>query len=198
MEQIISWHFSTKNFSADYQTIVSPISSASNKLFQVAEIELEKRLPYAIRLAKSLMFSYPDNTPDIDSILRLWCHEIIRVVLDRNMKNHIRENFFAKFDRILVEELKTSLKILFPSKLASIDDEDEPDFYAKHAHGQAVFPNFSLDKLMFSEMAGVDVLEGLAYGIIMDKEEFNRSLENLHFEYCRNHEEFRINLVMTK
>lgn len=39
-------------------------------------------LSIILRLTKSLFFSSPDNSPDIDSIIRLFTHESIRIVVD--------------------------------------------------------------------------------------------------------------------
>ena len=41
------------------------------------------------------MFSFPDNAQDIDSILRLFIHEIIRVAVDRNLKKKAKSLFFT-------------------------------------------------------------------------------------------------------
>ncbi|KAI6187726.1 Dynein heavy chain, cytoplasmic [Aphelenchoides besseyi] len=67
MEQLICWHLNTK----------LPINF----------------LPYVVRLAKGLMFAYPDNTPDLDSMKRLWTHEVLRILFDPELNAKFRQQF---------------------------------------------------------------------------------------------------------
>lgn len=50
---------------------------------------------------------------------------------------------------------------------------------------------------MFSELESHDNIDGLSYTFVADKDEFNRSLGNLQFEYITNHENSQINLTIT-
>lgn len=74
------------------------------------------------------MFSYPDNSPDIDSILRLFIHEVIRTVCDRTIKNKNKNIFYSKLNSVLNDELSTNLKTLFPTQSKRIED-DSSDYY---------------------------------------------------------------------
>ncbi|KAH7716929.1 Protein DHC-4 [Aphelenchoides avenae] len=122
----------------------------------------------------------------------------MRVLIDGELEEKIRESFFAGFDRVLIEECQSSLEKLFPSKAsAAEDDDDEDEFYTRNVGSSFVIPDFSLKKLLFSELSGLETMEGIPYGIVVSRTEFNRTLENLHFEYSRNHEDYRINLVVT-
>jgi hypothetical protein len=38
------------------------------------------------------MFAFPDNTPDLDSMKRLW-HEILRTLYDRELNEEILQTF---------------------------------------------------------------------------------------------------------
>lgn len=39
-------------------------------------------LVLAQRIAKGMMFAYPDSIPDLDGMIRLWAHETMRCVAD--------------------------------------------------------------------------------------------------------------------
>lgn len=75
----------------------------------------------------SFRFSFPDNTPDLDSMLRLWCHELIRVLMDGEWKSDIRAAFLSEFGQVIHEELKSNVEKLFPSKANIADDEEDID-----------------------------------------------------------------------
>ena len=47
----------------------------------------------ALRRVDEATFSYafPNNTPDLDSMKRLWTHELLRVLLDRELSNETRQ-----------------------------------------------------------------------------------------------------------
>lgn len=63
-------------------------------------------------------------------------------------------------------------------------------------HGEAV--EFSVEGLLYSELTGNDlIVDGMNYGMVANRNEFNRTWNNLYFEYSRNSESKRINLVMT-
>ncbi|CAD5214708.1 unnamed protein product [Bursaphelenchus okinawaensis] len=195
-EQLLIWHLKTKTFSSDYLHLAPVLSLASEKLFKiVGKLETEL-LPIVIRLAKSMMFAFPDNTPDLDSMQRLWCHEILRATVDREIDEQKRKAFFGSFDTVLTETLGTTLERLFPSVKGEETEDDEDDFYGKK-EGHLELVDFSLESLLYSEMAGQETMDGLNYQIIAKRSDFNKTLENLHFEYTKNHEGFNIDLVIT-
>jgi hypothetical protein len=39
------------------------------------------------------MFAFPDNTPDLDSMLRLWLHEILRLLYDRELNEEALQGY---------------------------------------------------------------------------------------------------------
>ena len=51
---------------------------------------------------------------------------------------------------------------------------------------------------MFSELAVKESTEGISYSLILDMEEFKNTLENLHFEFSKNHENWQINIAITE
>ncbi|KAI1717124.1 microtubule-binding stalk of dynein motor domain-containing protein [Ditylenchus destructor] len=204
MEQVIEWHLTTKTFSSEYRNLVTPIANASIKMMKVCQKDMERILPLILRLCKGIMFSFPDNTPDLDSMLRLWCHELIRVLMDGEWKSDIRAAFLSEFGQVIHEELKSNVEKLFPSKANIADDEEDIDDQSELnskadgiGGGSSRAPEFSLHQLLYSEMAGFESMEGLPYNMVGNRHEFCRALENLHFEYARNNENSRINLVVT-
>lgn len=57
---------------------------------------------------------------------------------------------------------------------------------------------FLLEKIMYSELSGLEIMDGIAYGIVTNFADFNRSLESLHFEYLRNNVDDQIKVVVTE
>uniref|UniRef100_A0AC35FA47 Uncharacterized protein n=1 Tax=Panagrolaimus sp. PS1159 TaxID=55785 RepID=A0AC35FA47_9BILA len=196
-ENLVSWHFQSQTFSGEYISLVTSLSAVAMKLFTTASIQPKRFLPYIIRLAKGIMFSSPENAPDIDSLLRLFIHEIIRVAVDRNLKKKAKSLFFTKINGAMIDECGTKVETLFPTKKQFIE-EDSSDFYLmKKTENVTVGLDFTLEKLMFSELAAQETMEGISYSLVTDKEEFTRNVENLHFEFSKNHEDWQINLAVT-
>lgn len=44
----------------------------------------------------------------------------------------------------------------------------------------------------------MEIMDGLLYGIINNRTEFRKNLENLHFERSRNNEDWKNSLVLTE
>lgn len=86
-------------------------------------------MPYIIRLAKAIMFAFPDNTPDLDSLIRLWLHEMLRVLYDRELNVDVLQAFLDNIDQILEDQFRTNIEKLFPSRASNAEDDDEEDFY---------------------------------------------------------------------
>lgn len=51
---------------------------------------------------------------------------------------------------------------------------------------------------MFSELAAQETMEGISYCLVTEREEFQRNVENLHFEFSKNHEDWQIDLAVTE
>ncbi|KAI6176567.1 hypothetical protein M3Y97_00812100 [Aphelenchoides bicaudatus] len=195
LERLICWHLNTKTFSSEYLSMVPLLAGASQQIFKIFGKPIDQLIPYIIRLAKGLMFAFPDNTPDLDCMKRLWIHEIIRILYDRELNNEIVQQFLEKLDPILEEFLKTTVEKLFPSREKG-DNEDD-DFYDKKDAPSWALPDFKLEKLLYSEMAGAESsMDGINYGLAR-RSDFNKALANLHFEYTNNHSGFEVNLVIT-
>lgn len=95
MEQLLTIHLQSQNFSSDYISVTAGISNSTMKLLSTIGIQHKKWLPSVIRIVKGIMFSSPDNSPDIDSIIRLFLHEVIRVLSDRTLKKKSKITFFS-------------------------------------------------------------------------------------------------------
>jgi hypothetical protein len=85
-------------------------------------------------------------------------------------------------DAILEQFLQTNTEKLFPSMTATGEDEEEESFYAKKDGSAWAIPDFKMEKLLYSEMAGFESMDGIQYSIITRRTEFNKGLDTLHFE----------------
>ncbi|KAI6241729.1 Dynein heavy chain, cytoplasmic [Aphelenchoides fujianensis] len=195
-EQLIGWHLNTKTFSSEYLSLVPALAQATQAVFHLFAKNVDQLLPYIIRLAKGLMFAFPDNTPDLDSMKRLWTHEVLRTLFDRELGAEIRHQFLNDFDAVLQEHLRITVEKLFPSRSGTGEEDEEESFYAKKDESWAI-PDFKLEKLLYSEMSGMETMDGITYGIVTRRNEFIKNLENLHFEYTKNHEGYQINVTIT-
>jgi hypothetical protein len=103
-----------------------------------------------------------------------------------------------KIDYVLEEVFKTNLEKLFPSKRPNTEDEEEEEDVEYYGRKDVItWVDFKLEKLLFSEIARMETMDGINYGIVR-RNEHNKALEGLHFEYTKNNEGFHIDLVVTE
>lgn len=57
---------------------------------------------------------------------------------------------------------------------------------------------FLLEKILYSELSGLETMDGIAYGMITNIIDFNNLLESLHFEYLRNNVDEQMKFVVTE
>ncbi|VDM44288.1 unnamed protein product [Toxocara canis] len=157
-EQLISWHFHTKAFSAEYQTLLGSMSAATFRIIQLPFVQLS-RLILTQRIAKGVMFAFPDNTPDLDGMIRLWAHEVMRCVADS----------FTRSRHVKIDE---NVAHFFSLKTGEVQ-------------GAAEEKRSALKKLIFSETTAPDGIDGVPYTFVTDYDLYQRVMENFFFDYER-------------
>lgn len=58
--------------------------------------------------------------------------------------------------------------------------------------------DFSLEKLLYSELVDMEVMDGILYGMVNNRVAFNKNLKNLQFEYSSNNEYVGIDIIVTE
>ncbi|GMT19104.1 hypothetical protein PFISCL1PPCAC_10401, partial [Pristionchus fissidentatus] len=92
VEQLITWHIHSKAFSSEYLSMASRLATAIVDI-SLKDYVFSPSLPIILRLTKALFFSSPDNSPDTDSIIRLFTHESIRIIVD-SLPHHLHSKVF--------------------------------------------------------------------------------------------------------
>uniref|UniRef100_A0A9J2PS64 Dynein heavy chain AAA module D4 domain-containing protein n=1 Tax=Ascaris lumbricoides TaxID=6252 RepID=A0A9J2PS64_ASCLU len=172
-EQIVLWHLHTKTFNAEYQTLLESMSSATLRVIQLPSVQMP-HLVLAQRIAKGMMFAYPDSIPDLDGMIRLWAHETMRCVADSLTS--------CRQVRRLIEVLERCLKEVFSwgdrsfAKLIGAQNGEKNATEDTVVEGTVQERRSILKKLIFSEIIAPDGIEGIPYTCVM---------ENFLFEFRR-------------
>ncbi|KAK0408239.1 hypothetical protein QR680_003850 [Steinernema hermaphroditum] len=198
LEQLFEWNLSVKTFSSEYQTIIGPMATASVNLIQNLQMDL---WPTMVRLAKGFQFAFSVNVPDVISMIRLWCHEVIRVTTDA--LGHRRRKEALEALRIeLISTVSTPVASLFEALEERRFEED--DFGSPEQEKGKVTVEDTvagqverLGSLLFSELLTVDSIDGLGYYAVSDRAALNRAVENVVYEGSRGHADARVDVAVT-
>ncbi|CAI5445625.1 unnamed protein product [Caenorhabditis angaria] len=191
VQQIISANFSAKSFSSEYHHILETFSECIVEIVTQSYVKSLSPMALATRLAKSFFFAFPDNCPDPDALLRLFIHESARVIGDAIDPIH-RAHFAQQFEQLVdanfsSTNLQTVLKSVILVEDADLDEEENEN------QPSQIFDMFDL---IYSEVDAHDVMDGLSYEPVVDRIQFQRSIENFLFEHHRNHPKDRIRLFI--
>ena len=147
----------------------------------------------ATRLAKSFFFAFPDNCPDPNALLRLFIHESARVIGNAIDPSH-RSIFAQEFEALIDQNFSTTQQAVL-KHIAQISDNEEEE---EEQEGEEKRASTTIDMfdLIYSEVDAHDVVDGLSYEPVVDRVQFQRSIENFLFEHHRNHPKDRIRLFV--
>uniref|UniRef100_A0A8R1I7J0 Uncharacterized protein n=1 Tax=Caenorhabditis japonica TaxID=281687 RepID=A0A8R1I7J0_CAEJA len=188
IESLIAANFMAKSFSSEYHHILEAFSSCIVEIVEKSYVKNLSSMALATRLAKSFFFAFPDNCPDPDALLRLFIHESARVVGDAIDPAH-RSTFAREFESLVDQNFSTTQKAVL-KYIAQLTDVEEDEDEEKAPTSIDMFD------LIYSEVDAHDVVDGLAYEPVVDRVQFQRSIENFLFEHHRNHHKDRIRLFV--
>uniref|UniRef100_A0A0N4ZFA2 Dynein heavy chain n=1 Tax=Parastrongyloides trichosuri TaxID=131310 RepID=A0A0N4ZFA2_PARTI len=200
---LFEYHLELKSFSSEYQSFIVSLSKATIDILNIKDILLIK----FIKIIKGIMFSYPETAPDLDSFCRLWIHEIIRVCYDSIDNKIEKENLIKKIENALSKYYSSSFEILFEKTNNDIDEDIYNFNYLKddlNYQGTIVKNNkkkiFKIDSLLYTEVSnGIDVIEGIPYGILYNTNDFTSHMSNLVYElYRSNNIKKPMNLIINE
>ncbi|CAI2349351.1 unnamed protein product [Caenorhabditis sp. 36 PRJEB53466] len=193
VQSLIAANFTAKSFSSEYHHILEAFSCCIVEIVQKTYVKNLSSMALATRLAKSFFFAFPDNCPDPDALLRLFIHESARVIGDAIDPIH-RQTFAREFESLIDENFSTSQQAVL-KHIAQIADVEDDDLEEDEDERK---PAISIDMfdLIYSEVDAHDVVDGLSYEPVVDRIQFQRSIENFLFEHHRNHPKDRIRLFV--
>uniref|UniRef100_A0AC35TNE7 MT domain-containing protein n=1 Tax=Rhabditophanes sp. KR3021 TaxID=114890 RepID=A0AC35TNE7_9BILA len=207
VEYIYEWHLEVRSFSSEYQSLAEPFGKVLIKLFEGSEYIL----PGILKVVKGLLFAATESAPDLDSMTRLFVHELLRVLYDELPKESRKTKLLAKINNAISTYCHTSLETLFPKEndvqlgsnidASGLQENHELNFYDKQAKSENLHipSTFKIKELLFTEISNNhDVMEGIPYYPNFDLSDFIRHLSNLVFEFSRlQNLKKPINIVVT-
>uniref|UniRef100_A0A913HYF7 DHC_N2 domain-containing protein n=1 Tax=Strongyloides stercoralis TaxID=6248 RepID=A0A913HYF7_STRER len=208
VEEVFYWHLNIRSFSSEYQSLVGLLA----KTFVEILPNKKYMLSMAIKILKGTMFSWPETTPDFDSFCRLWIHETLRVCYDSLDNTKDKDELLIKIEKSLKKHCQSSFEILF-KKEDEIEDINMDDYtglkddenisflttYHEKNENLKVSKNFRISELLFTEVCnGIDVIEGIPYGLLYNLGDFSSHMSNLVYELYRSNDIKKpMNLIIT-
>ncbi|XP_065655373.1 dynein axonemal heavy chain 7 isoform X2 [Hydra vulgaris] len=129
---ITEWHFKTKEFQQDFVTLGIEIIKATIVLYTSASANLLPtpskshylfNLRDCARVVQGLLLSSPTTINSLESLKRLWVHEVFRVFYDRLVDDIDRTWFVENVKEIIKTELKTDINQLFIDHNDNVKDD---------------------------------------------------------------------------
>lgn len=115
--KIVLWHLDTRGFSKEFDPAIDEVVMATLYIYEEARRNLlptPTKCHYLFnlrdfsRVVQGVLLSVPEATENIDSMRRLWSHEIMRVYGDRLVDDADRQWLFAAICRVAENELHTT------------------------------------------------------------------------------------------
>uniref|UniRef100_A0A1I7TLZ6 DHC_N2 domain-containing protein n=1 Tax=Caenorhabditis tropicalis TaxID=1561998 RepID=A0A1I7TLZ6_9PELO len=201
VQSLIAANFTAKSFSSEYHHILESFSSCIVEIVKKPYLKNLSSMALATRLAKSFFFAFPDNCPDPNALLRLFIHESARVIGDAIDPFH-RSTFSREFEILIDENFNTTQQAIL-KHIAQISDNEEDEEEEEEEEGdkkegvkRKQQTTIDMFDLIYSEVDAHDVVDGLSYEPVVDRVQFQRSIENFLFEHHRNHPKDRIRLFV--
>lgn len=120
--KIVLWHLDTRGFSKEFDSAIDEVVQATLYVYQEARKNLlptPTKCHYLFnsrdfsRVVQGVLLSVPEATESMDSMRRLWTHEILRVYGDRLVDDVDRQWLFGAICRVADNELNSNAKVLF-------------------------------------------------------------------------------------
>ncbi|KAF1762091.1 hypothetical protein GCK72_010353 [Caenorhabditis remanei] len=193
VQSLIAANFTAKSFSSEYHHHLESFSSCIVEIVKKPYVKNLSSMALATRLAKSFFFAFPDNCPDPNALLRLFIHESARVIGNAIDPSH-RSIFAQEFEALIDQNFSTTQQAVL-KHIAQISDneEEEEEQEGEEKRASTIIDMFDL---IYSEVDAHDVVDGLSYEPVVDRVQFQRSIENFLFEHHRNHPKDRIRLFV--
>lgn len=174
--KIVLWHLDTRGFSKEFDPCIDEIVLSTLTIYQDARkflLPTPAKCHYLFnlrdfsRVVQGVLLSVPEGTEDIDTMRRLWAHEILRVYGDRLVDDKDRLWLFDTICRVIEDRMDVKADELFGRLKEAKKDLTETDL-RKLLYCD--FTNPKADNKLYLE---VDDLEQLRYTVEAYLVEFN-------------------------
>ncbi|XP_029708760.2 dynein axonemal heavy chain 7 [Aedes albopictus] len=120
--KIVLWHLDTRGFSKEFDPCIDEIVLSTLQIYREARRKLlptPAKCHYLFnlrdfsRVIQGVLLSVPEGTESLNSIRRMWAHEIIRVYGDRLVDDNDREWLFNELCTVIDKYMHEDPKDLF-------------------------------------------------------------------------------------
>ncbi|KAM7353017.1 dynein heavy chain at 36C isoform 1-T1 [Cochliomyia hominivorax] len=135
--KIVLWHLDTRGFSKEFDPCIDEIVDATLKIYNKAKLNLLPtpakshylfNLRDFARVIQGVLLSVPEATEDMNSMRRLWVHEVQRVYGDRLVEDGDRSWLFQALCEQMQESFNTPPEQLFERLVQKGHKLTEADF----------------------------------------------------------------------
>ncbi|EDW55574.1 GM17246 [Drosophila sechellia] len=185
--KIVLWHLDTRGFSKEFDPCIDEIVGATLTIYNDAKLNLlptPAKSHYLFnlrdfsRVIQGVLLSVPEATEDVNSMRRLWVHEVLRVYGDRLVEDADRTWLFENICSTVKSSFNTDPSRLFGRLVEKDKSLQESDFR------QLIYCDFTNPKA-----------DTKNYVEVQDLEELRRVVEAYLVEY-NNMSKKPMNLVL--
>ncbi|XP_017857964.1 PREDICTED: dynein heavy chain 7, axonemal [Drosophila arizonae] len=135
--KIVLWHLDARGFSKEFDPCIDEIVGATLSVYNDAKLNLlptPAKSHYLFnlrdfsRVIQGVLLSVPEATEDMNSMRRLWVHEVLRVYGDRLVEDSDRSWLFGKLCSVVQDNFNIEPSRLFSRLVPQGKKLEENDF----------------------------------------------------------------------
>ncbi|ALC38670.1 Dhc36C [Drosophila busckii] len=135
--KIVLWHLDARGFSKEFDPCIDEIVNATLSVYNDAKLNLlptPTKSHYLFnlrdfsRVIQGVLLSVPEATEDMNSMRRLWVHEVLRVYGDRLVEDSDRTWLFQKLCKTCEAAFEVDASRLFARLVSKGKSLEESDF----------------------------------------------------------------------
>ncbi|XP_032591888.1 dynein axonemal heavy chain 7 [Drosophila grimshawi] len=183
--KIVLWHLDARGFSKEFDPCIDEIVSATLSIYNDAKLNLlptPAKSHYLFnlrdfsRVIQGVLLSVPEATEDMNSMRRLWVHEVLRVYGDRLVEDADRSWLFQKLCSTVQECFNQDASRLFGRFVGKGKELEESDFR------QLIYCDFTnpkADTKNYVEVQDVEELRSVVESYLVEYNNMSKKPMNL-------------------
>lgn len=192
--KIILWHLDTRGFSKEFDPCIKEIVESTltiSKLIRTRLFPTPTTMQYVFnirdfsRVVSGVLLSVPEATEDLNSMRRMWFHEVLRTYSDRLMDHKDKDWLLEKTVEIAEETMKLPIRELCDKYFETKDQSVLDSSLSKMMFCD--FTNPKADTRNYLEVQDFDELVNVVESYLVEYNNMKKPMNMIFFKYTIEH-----------
>lgn len=192
--KIILWHLDTRGFSKEFDPCIQEIVNSTltiSKLMRSRLFPTPTTMQYVFnirdfsRVVSGVLLSVPEATEDLNSMRRMWFHEVLRTYSDRLMEQQDKDWLLENIVQISEENMKLPIRELCDKYFETKDQS-----VIESGLGKMMFCDFTnpkADTRNYLEVQDFDELVNVVDSYLVEYNNMKKPINLIFFKYTIEH-----------